>query len=107
VSEACLIFRRAIEQKRKIECEVRLDFVDVVESGRVLNYYTSPPKPLRAVERPYSTKFSISQLTVLLKELQALSRDGLIESVALFVFCSRKLQLACDLPTQYKALGPT
>jgi hypothetical protein len=45
------IFRRCIESEKKIENEVKIEYIDIIESKKIRNFKKPDPIILPAVER--------------------------------------------------------
>ncbi|EGR31169.1 hypothetical protein IMG5_116400 [Ichthyophthirius multifiliis] len=91
VNEMDYIFRQYIEEEKKIQKEIQLNYVDVIISHQILNFLTPPPIILPAKETIFQHKFSISQLYVIIEEIRSITNErNLVESRELVQFLFRK-----------------
>lgn len=75
VEEMCTILKRAIEEERKIQDELRIKFMDFCVDEKIMNFIEPPPEKLPAMEQVRPDRFSIRQLTTLVNELEELSKQ--------------------------------
>ncbi|KAL4511584.1 hypothetical protein ABPG72_012429 [Tetrahymena utriculariae] len=91
VNEMDAILRQYIEEEKKIQKEIQLNYVDIVISHEILNFLTPPPIILPAKEPVYENKFSISQLYIIIEELKSITNENnQIESRTLLQLFTRK-----------------
>ena len=64
------MLKENIEKEAKIKYELALDTFDVIVNMDVQNYIELPPQPLPAKEVIDHNKFNITQLKILMEELQ-------------------------------------
>jgi hypothetical protein len=50
VDEMCVVLKRAIEEERKIQDELRIKFMDFCVDEKIMNYIEPPPEKLPAME---------------------------------------------------------
>jgi hypothetical protein len=94
VNQICFIFRKAIEDESKIQRELQLNYVDVVNSGRFLNFQTPAVEIKPAEERIRTDRLSVSGMVLLLSQLQALAESARLPVPTLLSFFNRK-HVAC------------
>jgi len=91
VYELTKILRRAIEKQEKVQKELLLNYVDVVVNFKYLNFLTPPPIILPAKEVKSPSRFTITQLYLILEELKSLANDNdFIDSKVLLQFFVRR-----------------
>lgn len=71
----CIVLKRAIEEERKIQDELRIKFMDFCVDEKIMNYIEPPPEKLPAMEQVRTDRFSIRQLKTLINEIEELSRN--------------------------------
>lgn len=75
VDEMCIVIKRAIEEEKKIQDELRIKFMDFCVDEKIMNFIIPPPEKLPAMEEIRPNRFSIRQLTTLVEEFEALARQ--------------------------------
>ena len=75
VEEMCIVTKRAIEEEKKIQDELRVKFMDFCVDEKIMNYIEPPPEKLPALEEVRQDRFSISQLNTLINELEQLAKQ--------------------------------
>ena len=50
VDEMCVVLKRAIEEEKKIQDELRIKFMDFCVDEKIMNYIEPPPEKLPAME---------------------------------------------------------
>lgn len=70
VEEMCGIIKQAIEEEAKIQDELRIKFMDFLIDEKIMNYIEPVPEKLPEMEEVRRNRFSISQLTILVEELE-------------------------------------
>lgn len=59
VDEMCIVLKRAIEEERKIQDELRIRFMDFCVDEKIMNFIEPPPEKLPAMEQVRKDRFSI------------------------------------------------
>ena len=60
VNEMSVVIKRAIEEEKKIQDELRIKFMDFCVDQKIMNYIEPPPEKLPALEEKRADRFSIS-----------------------------------------------
>ena len=55
----CVVIKRAIEEEKKIQDELRIKFMDFCVDEKIMNYIDPPPEKLPALEQLRPERFSI------------------------------------------------
>ncbi len=58
----CGIIKRAIEEEKKIQDELRIKFMDFCIDEKIMNFIEPPPEKLPAMEEIRTDRFNIIQL---------------------------------------------
>ncbi|CDW76374.1 sperm flagellar protein 2 [Stylonychia lemnae] len=75
IDEMSIVIKRAIEDEKKIQDELRVKFMDFCVDEKIMNYIEPPPEKLPALEEVRHDRFSISQLSTLVNELEHLAKQ--------------------------------
>ena len=75
VDEMCIVLKRAIEEERKIQDELRIKFMDFFVDEKIMNFIEPPPEKLPMMEEVRIDRFNIRQLKTLVNELEELSKQ--------------------------------
>jgi hypothetical protein len=73
IEEMCTVLKRAIEEERKIQDELRIKFMDFCVDQKIMNYVEPPPEKLPALEERMPDRFTVVQLNTLVEELEQLA----------------------------------
>lgn len=60
INEMCIVIKRAIEEEKKIQDELRLKFMDFCVDQKIMNYIEPPPDKLPALEEVRHDRFNIN-----------------------------------------------
>jgi hypothetical protein len=69
------VIKRAIEEEKKIQDELRVKFMDFCVDEKIMNYIEPPPEKLPALEEVRHDRFNIAQLNTLISELEQLAKQ--------------------------------
>jgi len=106
VFELTNIMGEAIENQVKVQTELQLYYVDVINSRRQLNFYTPPIIPLPPRELKQPNRFTISQLQGLIGQVSAFTQPAdIIENQTLLQFLTQRTMNTLstdDLPDEWR-----
>ena len=69
IDEVCTVIKNSIEEEKKIQVELKINFMDFIIEKSVFNYIDPPPPKLLPLEEAVSDRFNIICLESLVKEL--------------------------------------
>lgn len=75
IEEMCVVIKRAIEEEKKIQNELRIEQMNFTVDHQTLNYIDPPIPKLEALEAVRTDRFSIQMLNELVSEFESFSRS--------------------------------
>ena len=92
-----MVVKCAIEEERKIQDELRVNFMDFCVDEKIMNFIEPVAEKLPAMEQVRRDRFSISQLKTLVSELDELAKqhgdgNGAIPNKIIIDLLIRKLE---------------
>ena len=93
IEEVCDVVKHAIEEQKKVQVELRINFMDFFVDNKIHNFIIPPPEKLPAMEQPDASKFSIPQLKSMVQELKMLANEaGMITNREIINLLMRKVK---------------
>mmetsp|Transcript_26634 Transcript_26634/g.19969 ORF Transcript_26634/g.19969 Transcript_26634/m.19969 type:complete len:97 (-) Transcript_26634:573-863(-) len=75
IDDMCVVIKKAIEEEKKIQDELRIKFMDFCVDSKIMNYIDPPPEKLPAMEEIRPDRFTIPQLRNVVIELEQMAQD--------------------------------